>query len=187
MIFWSFIQDVVCSKMKMLRCSGAFLSNGLLSSAILWIILPVKVRDKTTINKSQIGFLLSSFMIFLFCFTCYYFGYDVTFSYFVHVWSEIYVLLFFVPVRVVFWVIFLSYALYFLHCFSKSRNFLIIDCLLKSFILKNMFSSCSTMLTENSLFPYNVIFIFQASVRACWVWDSIFPKILSMRDSKIVT
>lgn len=90
-------------------------------------------------------------------------------------------------IRVVFWVIFLSYALYFLHCFSKSRNFLIIDCLLKSFILKNMFSSCSTMLTENSLFPYNVIFIFQASVRACWVWDSIFPKILSMRDSKIVT
>ena len=90
-------------------------------------------------------------------------------------------------IRVVFWVIFLSYALYFLHCFSKSRNFLIIDCLLKSFILKNMLSSCITMLTENSLFPYNVIFIFQASVRACWVWDSIFPKILSMRDSKIVT
>lgn len=90
-------------------------------------------------------------------------------------------------IRVVFWVMFLSYALYFLHCFSKSRNFLIIDCLLKSFILKNMLSSCITMLTENSLFPYNVIFIFQASVRACWVWDSIFPKILSMRDSKIVT
>lgn len=90
-------------------------------------------------------------------------------------------------IRVVFWVMFLSYALYFLHCFSKSRNFLIIDCLLKSFILKNMLSSCITMLTENSLFPYNVIFIFQASMRACWVWDSIFPKILSMRDSKIVT
>lgn len=90
-------------------------------------------------------------------------------------------------IRVVFWVMFLSYALYFLHCFSKSRNFLIIDCLLKSFILKNMLSSCITMLTENSLFPYNVIFIFQASMRACWVWDSIFPKILSMRDSKKVT
>ena len=64
-------------------------------------------------------------------------------------------------ISVVLWVIFLSYALYFLHRFSKSRYFLIIDCLLKSFILKNLFCSCSTMLTENSLFPYNVIFIFQ--------------------------
>lgn len=64
-------------------------------------------------------------------------------------------------IRVVFWVIFLSYALYFLHCFSKSRNFLIIDCLLKSFILKNMFSSCSTMLTENSLFHITLYLSFK--------------------------